>query len=668
MSEYVVTDTELTAVADAIRTKGGTQANLEWYADFVSAIGAISGGGDAKIYEFIDEDYYMDSTGTICVVGGMTYTKTNADPAFVAYWHKSNNYTGPVLVSETEDGAKYTAFGNTYNPSSVTIDGKSWYVSADTYYQYGDLTKSGGFAQKLSGSYASISSAAEALLALAFNNLITENGTYNVPSGYDGFGAFEVDVPPDLESLSVTKNGTYTSQNKDGFSVVTVNVSGGGGSSNILSGTETPTSAVGNNGAIYLTYNEIINVPTGYTVLSYLGFTTGTYINVNIVPTDHSLYMVVEDLSYGNDKHWFGTDSAYNGVLWHFTTFNNKYYWGTGTGESNGGSWQSGTHILKYNWGNNDEVILDGTVIGYSTNVTTIYNLFLGRRKGTANASDFRIQIMILTDKSTGTVVRKMIPVKRNSDSVIGLYDLVNDVLYTNSGYNSFSAGSEVSYIGGDITQALLKVNGAWQDLIGSDIDDVNTGGSTRKLPSEYQEVEYVKVSSAGPYIDTGVKSSSTAYFEITAKYDDTPGNNHGIFGTMHGGQYVINSWDGTSYLCAGSDNGNLSSAEQLQKHDYKADDTGIYIDETRKGNVNWSSAQNSKNYHLFAFIYQDDTIYKTANARIYSCKIWTGGFLVRNLIPCYRKADNVIGFYDINNDEFLTNDGTGSFEKGANV
>lgn len=42
--DYLVTDTELTSVADAIRTKGGTSADLVFPADFVSAINNIQGG------------------------------------------------------------------------------------------------------------------------------------------------------------------------------------------------------------------------------------------------------------------------------------------------------------------------------------------------------------------------------------------------------------------------------------------------------------------------------------------------------------------------------------------------------------------------------------------------------------------------------------------------
>ena len=57
---------------------------------------------------------------------------------------------------------------------------------------------------------------------------VTENGTYNAPSGVDGYNPVNVNVPqrePVLESLSVTDNGTYTpSAGKDGFDSVDVNV------------------------------------------------------------------------------------------------------------------------------------------------------------------------------------------------------------------------------------------------------------------------------------------------------------------------------------------------------------------------------------------------------------------------------------------------------------
>lgn len=42
MADYKVTDAELTALANAIRTKGGTQASLEWNAGYIAAVNSIS--------------------------------------------------------------------------------------------------------------------------------------------------------------------------------------------------------------------------------------------------------------------------------------------------------------------------------------------------------------------------------------------------------------------------------------------------------------------------------------------------------------------------------------------------------------------------------------------------------------------------------------------------
>ena len=51
-------DADLTSIANAIRTKGGTSAQLAFPADFISAINAISGGGGGG------EGYTKYATGT----------------------------------------------------------------------------------------------------------------------------------------------------------------------------------------------------------------------------------------------------------------------------------------------------------------------------------------------------------------------------------------------------------------------------------------------------------------------------------------------------------------------------------------------------------------------------------------------------------------------------
>lgn len=55
-------DSDLTSVANAIRTKGGTSASLAFPAGFVSAINAISGGG-ANITGFVSEKVINTTEG-----------------------------------------------------------------------------------------------------------------------------------------------------------------------------------------------------------------------------------------------------------------------------------------------------------------------------------------------------------------------------------------------------------------------------------------------------------------------------------------------------------------------------------------------------------------------------------------------------------------------------
>lgn len=66
MSNYIVSDTDLTSVANAIRTKGGTSAQLAFPAEFVSAIADIPSGGGSNIVE-----------GTFTGTGARTVTITH---------------------------------------------------------------------------------------------------------------------------------------------------------------------------------------------------------------------------------------------------------------------------------------------------------------------------------------------------------------------------------------------------------------------------------------------------------------------------------------------------------------------------------------------------------------------------------------------------------------
>lgn len=68
-----------------------------------------------------------------------------------------------------------------------------------------------------------------------------------------------------------------------------------------------------------------------------------------------------------------------------------------------------------------------------------------------------------------------------------------------------------------------------------------------------------------------------------------------------------------------------------------------------------FATNKTSRDFHLIGKIYGN-------------FKIYDGNAEVFNLVPCYRKADSVIGMYDLVSETFLTNAGTGTLTKGADV
>lgn len=94
MADYKVTDTELTSIANAIRTRGGTSGQLVFPNGFVSAVNAIpSGGGSSNILAGIDKptanvgsngDVYLYYTEkAFRSISGQNYINTN-------YYAKTN--------------------------------------------------------------------------------------------------------------------------------------------------------------------------------------------------------------------------------------------------------------------------------------------------------------------------------------------------------------------------------------------------------------------------------------------------------------------------------------------------------------------------------------------------------------------------------------------------
>lgn len=116
MANYLTTDTELTSVADAIRAKGGTSAQLTYPAEFVSAIQAIpTGGGDTLAKRLLNG--LSTDTADFAVPDGVRQIRSYA----FAYTSFGNITLPSSCTAISGNGfAYYKGTGKITIPSTVT--------------------------------------------------------------------------------------------------------------------------------------------------------------------------------------------------------------------------------------------------------------------------------------------------------------------------------------------------------------------------------------------------------------------------------------------------------------------------------------------------------------------------------------------------------------------
>lgn len=186
------------------------------------------------------------------------------------------------------------------------------------------------------------------------------------------------------------------------------------------------------------------------------------------------------------------------------------------------------------------------------------------------------------------------------------------------------------------------------------------------RLPSNYQEVEYLQ-SSGTQYIDTGIVPIENDEIELQNVFCVKSSDTQSIFSAGTGTYQLILLVGIYSedvyfkYFASGR------AKNIYQKIDTPTNivvnNTGIYYNSILQETSNY---ENSVNTNLFLFRRANNTSYATAKIGI--VKLTRNNSLVRNLVPCYRKSDNVAGMYDLVNGVFYTNSGTGTFIVGPNV
>lgn len=192
-------------------------------------------------------------------------------------------------------------------------------------------------------------------------------------------------------------------------------------------------------------------------------------------------------------------------------------------------------------------------------------------------------------------------------------------------------------------------------------------------LPYGYTELEYIE-STGTQWIDTEFKPDQYTRVSLEFRATSNPSNdwilgvrkstNVDSYGAMAGSATSITSWFGTASVTK-----TVSPITNRFNFDKNKAETTISYDDGESVIISNSPSEFKSEYNLF--LLNINLANSPANAaisgRLYSCKIYSDGQLVRDFIPCIN-PDGEIGIYDAANGQFYENSGTGVFIGGPEI
>ena len=212
-------------------------------------------------------------------------------------------------------------------------------------------------------------------------------------------------------------------------------------------------------------------------------------------------------------------------------------------------------------------------------------------------------------------------------------------------------------------------------------IQDENGNIIWYKVPEGYRKVEYI-YGDGEQYINTGYEANANIEIDFKYKSDFIPysGKSHTrcIIGGRTDVSNGISLWerDGNYQYGKGSSANTAIKAalENTNIHTVKIAKGGdLYVDETKILTYTPGTSFTTGSYfYLFTclsfpgvYTRENGTDKRTMVGQFYYCIIKDNNVVVRHLIPVVRTSDNKPGMYDIVNDVFYTNAGTGEFTWG---
>ena len=370
-------------------------------------------------------------------------------------------------------------------------------------------------------------------------------------------------------------------------------------------------------------------LPEGYKELEYIQSSGTQYIDTGFTPNQETK-AELDFQMIGNGGIWqcvFGERQPSANIdsfaFWLDPSNNFLFYWSN----TNSGFPEplnfAGRHTLTID-GNISS--MDGQTISQpSSTFTGKYPIAIFAINEGALSSFANFKLYGLKLYNDGLLVRNYRPC-RSPDGDVGLYDLVSEQFYGNSGTGSFIAGPMAD------------------------------------LPSEYTELEYIQTSGT-QYINLDFNPNQDTSIEV--KFQTNQTNMAGV--CMSGATWGDRMFGIFSHIAVYANNSTSAIFYGNEPVIAKLDKNSVYKDDSLINTFQYSQFQVLYPLYLMARNY-GNSVGENTPGLYYYCIVEDNSIMVRKMIPVKRNLDNVIGMYDMMNGVFYTNSGYGDFTAGPEV
>lgn len=193
-------------------------------------------------------------------------------------------------------------------------------------------------------------------------------------------------------------------------------------------------------------------LPKGYQEVEYLE-STGTQYIITDIPANDGTDITIDFQLKKVDQPYrvvFGARSIVPERWYLYIQNSTQWNFGHGVGKMVDISTGGDRHIVNYITSNDKRVEIDGVrVKSFTSQVQTGLGIYIFYANNPANEQMFPCEAKIFSFKAKDAIANKdyhLIPCYDKKTLIAGMYDIVNDVFYTNAGTGEFLVGMDIVY------------------------------------------------------------------------------------------------------------------------------------------------------------------------------------------------------------------------------